>query len=76
MVEHAWLQQLLPLLDQVDVARLLGVRAGQKRDEPEPDTEPDQAQGPQPPATGMRRNDDSAISAARQRFLERRNKSR
>ena len=76
-VEHSWLQELLPLLEQVDVPRLLGVRpsaaTGEERAEPEPESE-GAPNGPELPPGGARRNDGAAVSAARQRFLERKKK--
>ena len=74
LVERAWLEPLLPLFEQVDVPRLLGApraASGEKRaaDAEPAASEDGAAPAPAPPA--QRRNDDAAVSAARQRFLDR-----
>ena len=73
LVERAWLEPLLPLFEQVDVPRLLGApraASGEKRAADAPAASDDGA-APAPVPPVQRRNDDAAVSAARQRFLDR-----
>jgi len=64
-VQHSWLKQPLADMRKVHVEELSG-REVKRRREPSPEPEPEQD-----PAKLVRRNDDSGISEARKRFLER-----